>query len=72
MIESGCTGGDDGEGEGEEEGASEEAGEEEQEEKPAIEIKTASYDARFPATNQVQPLLASMPASCSEVLLMLA
>ena len=27
--------------------------EEEEEERPVIEIKTASYDARFPATNQV-------------------
>ena len=37
--------GDDKEGEGEDE--------EEAEEKPVIEIKTASYDHRFPATNQV-------------------
>ncbi|CAK0780794.1 hypothetical protein CVIRNUC_005177 [Coccomyxa viridis] len=29
-------------------------GEDEEEEKPTIEIKTASYDARFPATNQAR------------------
>ena len=47
------------EGEGSEEAKDGEEGEkegdeeEEEEEKPVIEVKTASYDARFPATNQV-------------------
>lgn len=39
--------------EGDEDGKEEEA-EEEEEAKPAIELKTAAYDARFPSTNQVQ------------------
>ena len=54
-------GGDGGEGEGGEDGDKEEGGEEEEDEKPVIEIKTASYDARFPATNQVCPTLHLSP-----------
>jgi len=54
-------GGDGGEGEGGEDEDKEEGGEEEEDEKPVIEIKTASYDARFPATNQFVPHCTSHP-----------
>ena len=65
------------EGEEGEDGGDKEGGEEEEEaeEKPVIEVKTASYDHRFPATNQVSlpvhhicPTLASLKLPTSPFL----